>query len=73
MSDVHRIGGNKMTNKQIAKTWFTIIGLAFCWGFYCAAVGKTHEGGVMILLQLASCVFSIWGMVRLWKTEKNNG
>ena len=62
-----------MTNKQIAKTWFTIIGLAFCWGFYCAAVGKTHEGGVMILLQLASCVFSIWGMVRLWKTEKNNG
>ncbi len=61
-----------MTNKQIAKTWFTIIGLAFCWGFYCASVDRSHEGGVMALLQLSSCIFAIWGMVRLWKSEAIN-
>lgn len=57
-----------MTNAQIAKTWFSIIALAFCWGFYCAAVDRPSEGGVLIALQLASCIFGIWGMFRLLKS-----
>lgn len=70
MSDVHHIKGLTMTNKQISKIWFTIIGLAFCWGFYCAAVDRPTQGVVMGLLQLSSIIFSVWGMVRLWKSDK---
>lgn len=59
-----------MTNTQIAKTWFSIIALAFCYGIYCATAGTEPEGSLpMAVLKIASVIFSFWGMARLWKSE----
>jgi len=57
-----------MTNKQIAQTWFVIIGLAFGWGFLCGITETRTEGVVLGVIQVASFIFTIWGMVRLWNS-----
>ena len=66
-----------MTNKNIAKTWFSIIGFAFLYGVYCGVEGVDPDEGAipMAIIKLGSVIFSFWGMARLWKSvpEKTDG
>jgi hypothetical protein len=57
-----------MTNKLIAQIWFAIIGMAFIWGL----LGQPTTSLGFLVIQGGSIIFSVWGMVRLWKSENTN-
>ena len=59
-----------MKNKTISQAWFTVLALAFCYGFYCATVGTEPGGVVMGILKLSSIVLTFWGMVKLWMSKE---